>query len=135
MSEQNSNINNPVAGEKTFSQDEVNTIVQERLGREKTKLDTIAAEREQTLAYREFMLEAKETLQTKGLPLSLLDALNTSSKEAFEKSLEILEQNKAKLSPAPEMPPPYASGTGTAPVNGGFDENMAIRQGFGFKAK
>jgi len=123
MSVQNSNPE----GTKTFTQDEVNAIVQERLGREKAKFETQATEREQQLAHREFMLDARETLTAKGLPLSLLDALNTTSKEAFEKSLAILEENKQAMTPPP---PPYASDTGKGRML--YDNSPdVLRQGFG----
>ena len=94
MSEQNTNTGD--TGNKTFSQDDVNRIVQERLGKEKTKTEAELAKREQELTQREFLLSAKNTLAEKGLPAELLDALNMSSPEAFEKSLNIFETHTIK---------------------------------------
>lgn len=85
-------ITSTTEGQKTFSQDDVNRIVGERLGKEKSKMDAELAEREQGLAQREFLLSAKTTLADKGLPAELLDALNLSTPEAFEKSLNIFDQ-------------------------------------------
>lgn len=82
----------PATGERTFTQEDVNRIVQERLAKEKGKNDATLTDRERDLEHREFLLEAREMLATKGLPADLLDALNTSSKEAFEKSLSIIEE-------------------------------------------
>lgn len=75
------------AGAKTFSQDDVNRIVGERLAAEKRKGEAALAEREQQLAQRELLLTAKEKLTESGLPVELLDALNVSSPEAMEKAI------------------------------------------------
>ena len=75
------------AGEKTFSQDDVNRIVGERLAAEKRKGEAALAEREQQLAQRELLLTAKEKLTDAGLPVELLNALNVSSPEAMEKAI------------------------------------------------
>lgn len=81
-----------MSDERTFTQAEVDKIVQKRLAEEKVKNDAAWADKEKDFIHREFLLEARETLATKGLPADLLDALNTSSKEAFEKSLSIIEE-------------------------------------------
>ena len=79
------------AGAKTFSQDDVNRIVGERLAAEKRKGEAALAEREQQLAQRELLLTAKEKLTESGLPVELLDALNVSSPEAMEKAITTLK--------------------------------------------
>ena len=80
------NQNPDGAGAKTFSQDDVNRIVGERLAKEKAKGEAALAEREQQLAQRE-----------------LLDALNVSSPEALEKALSIvktvMDKHKAEARP------------------------------------
>ncbi len=99
MSEQmNQNQNaDPAAGqgtgEKTFTQDDVNRIVQERLAKEKAKNSGEAdfAKREQELAQRELHMTAKELLSEKGLPVQLFDALNCTDKETLEKSIATIE--------------------------------------------
>ena len=80
-------------GEKTFTQDDVNRIVQERLAKEKTKNSGEAdfAKREQELAQRELHMTAKEMLSEKGLPVQLFDALNCTDKETLEKSIATIE--------------------------------------------
>lgn len=81
------NQNPDGAGERTFSQDDVNRIVGERLAAEKRKGEAALAEREQQLAQREMMLTAKEELTKEGLPVELADALNMSSPEAMKKAI------------------------------------------------
>ena len=85
------NQNPDGAGAKTFSQDDVNRIVGERLAKEKAKGEAALAEREQQLAQRELLLTAKEKLTENGLPVELVDALNVSSPEALEKALSTVK--------------------------------------------
>lgn len=97
------NQNQDGAGEKTFSQEDVNRIVGERLAKEKAKGEAALAEREQQLAQRELLLTAKEKLTENGLPVELVDALNVSSPEALEKALSIvktvMDKHKAEARP------------------------------------
>ena len=91
------------AGAKTFSQDDVNRIVGERLAAEKRKGETALAEREQQLAQRELLLTAKEKLTESGLPV--LNALNVSSPEAMEKAITTLKGVIDKIKA--EAPKPF----------------------------
>ncbi len=99
MSEQmNQNQNTDPAtrqgtGEKTFTQEDVNRIVQERLAKEKAKNsgDADFAKREQELAQRELHMTAKELLSEKGLPVQLFDALNCTDEETMKKSITTIE--------------------------------------------
>ena len=99
----NNNQNPDGAGAKTFSQDDVNRIVGERLAKEKVKGEAALAEREQQLAQRELLLTAKEKLTENGLPVELVDALNVSSPEALEKALStvktVMDKYKAEARP------------------------------------
>ena len=85
------NQNPDGAGETTFTQEQVNKIVSDRLAREKVKSEAALAEREQQLAQRELLLTAKEKLTESGLPVELLDALNVSSPEAMDKAITTLK--------------------------------------------
>jgi hypothetical protein len=80
-------------GEKTFTQEDVNRIVGERLAKEKAKNNGEAdfAKREQELIQRELQMSAKELLSEKGLPMRLFDALNCSDQETMEKSIATIE--------------------------------------------
>lgn len=99
--EQNNNQtmnNNPDTGDKTFTQEQVNAIIGERLAKEKAKGDAAFAEREQQfaerekqLAYREAQLDLKDQLREMGLPAELLPVLNVSDKNALTTALEALK--------------------------------------------
>lgn len=93
------------AGEKTFTQDQLNDIVSRRLAEEKAKSEKTLREREQQLAQRELLLTAKEKLTESGLPVELLDALNVSSPEAMEKSLNTVKAVIDKIKA--EAPKPF----------------------------
>lgn len=97
------NQNPDGAGEKTFTQEQVNQIISDRLARDRAKGEAALAEREQQLAQRELLLTAKEKLTENGLPVELVDALNVSSPEALEKALSIvktvMDKHKAEARP------------------------------------
>lgn len=90
--ENNIQNNNPEAGEKTFTQDDVNRIVGERLAKEKNKTEQDFSKREQELQQREIHMTAKEMLSEKGLSVKLIDALNCTDMENLEKSISIIEE-------------------------------------------
>lgn len=81
---------------KTFTQEDVNRIVQERLakvkGKESEELERRAAE----LDLRERKLNAVTELRKNGLPDYLVDALNMDTDEAFQKSLEAIIKMKGE---------------------------------------
>lgn len=105
------------AGEKTFTQEDVNRIVGERLAKEKAKNSGEAdfAKREQELARRELHMTAKELLSEKGLPVQIVDALNCADEETMKKSIETFEkvcrlQSECHTSQIQRMPPRCQSG-------------------------
>lgn len=79
---------------KTFTQEEVNRIVQERLAR--VKAEPSGKEelnnRERDLNTRELKLKAREMFTEKGLPAELMDILDYSDETKMKKSIEILEK-------------------------------------------
>lgn len=83
---------------KTFTQDDVNRIVQERLAKERSKgsnnedLERRAAE----LDLRERKLNAVTKLREKGLPDYLADALNMNTDDDFDKSIEAILKMKGE---------------------------------------
>ncbi len=78
--------------EKTFTQEDVNRIVGERLARVKSESIPGLQEREQEIGKRELMLDAREKLMEAGLPKDLINALNCNSKEEMEKSIEMIQE-------------------------------------------
>lgn len=87
--------------EKTFTQDEVNAIVQKRLAAEKGKAkgdDGVDQrikelnERENALVLSERKFAAKQALTEKGLSTELVGFLDYSTDESFNESIDKLEQ-------------------------------------------
>lgn len=85
---------------KTFSQEEVNKIVNERLARERKKYASMFQEdgktseldeRERNLTIRERKLDCMELFKEKGLPCALIDLVNYNSKEEYENSVNVIE--------------------------------------------
>lgn len=77
-------------GEKTFTQEDVNRIVSDRLAKEKGKTDAALAEREAGLTAREKVLETREKLAGAGLPGELMNALTLYGEGEIDKAVAIL---------------------------------------------
>ena len=104
----NNNINTQIEettqqGQKTFSQDDVNRIVQDRLAKERAKSSEEMNKKEQELADREFRLNSRQKLIERGYPETLLDALNCNSEEAFNKALDALDSLMKDKGVTPEQ--------------------------------
>ena len=109
--------------DKAFTQEEVNTIIQDRLAKEKAKFD-----KQKDIKRREKRLEAREKLQEKGLPAELIDLVKLDSDETFKSSLDILEN--AYKTKVPESKP--TSGGGYSPAAGATpDPDANIRKAMG----
>lgn len=86
---------------KTFTQEEVDKIVEKRLNRERKKFSSLLngddlreaefAERERALEIKELKADAKGILAEKGLSMEALELLNYTDKESCTKSIEALE--------------------------------------------
>lgn len=79
-------------GERTFTQEEVNRIVSERLARDRADRAKPSPEdeREQALKAREAKLDCREYLDAQGYPAVLLDVLDSSDTAKFKASVEKL---------------------------------------------
>ena len=99
----NSNQNlNPEAGEKTFSQDDVNRIVSDRLARERDKRTAELGEREQALRQRELAVIAREKLDEAGLNKELCDVLRFDDEDALDEAISKLKSIKGFNAENPE---------------------------------
>lgn len=76
-------------GERTFTQEEVNRIVQDRLTKERSKQGS-PSEREAALTAREARLTCREYLLEAEAPSVYLDVLDTSDPERFRENVEKL---------------------------------------------
>ena len=143
MEDNNMNQNaNPTAGqgtgEKTFTQEDVNRIVQERLAKEKAKSsgDADFAKREQELVQRELHMSAKEMLSEKGLPVQLFDALNCTDEETMKKSISTIETvfNEYKANATKQIKfKGFQPGSGNKMPDAGDMENLEIRKAMGLR--
>lgn len=104
----NEGIENSTSGEKSFTQDEVNRIVQERLAKEKSKGNEELKRRAAELDKRERRMNAMDKLRENGLPEYLVDALNMETDEAFKTSMDAVMKMKGEN---PEAAP-HVVGTG-----------------------
>ena len=129
--QENNNISNPqsMSEEKTFTQEDVNRIVQERLAREQknnNNSDDLNA-REEELNKRENRLKCAEMLNEKGIQKDLLDILDTSDVDKFAENLEKLESMGAIRSKG-SKPIPYMVQPTPGPLK---DEDSDLRDAFG----
>lgn len=89
--------------QKTFTQDDVNRIVQDRLAKDRAKASEELGKREQELNNREFRLNSRQKLIDRGYPESIMDALNCNSEEAFNKALDIIDSLIKERTPSAEQ--------------------------------
>ncbi len=87
---QNNNQTNPEAGERTFTQDEVNHIISERLGRDRDKRSAELDEREKAIKARELAVMAAEKLAAAELPKELADVLRYDDETSLDNAIQRL---------------------------------------------
>lgn len=106
------NEKNPANGEKTFTQEEVNRIISERLGRERDKKASDLEEREKAVLARELAVLAAEKLAEAGLPKELSAVLKYDDESSLASAIQTLsklrgfdtgkkEENEYKVIPNP----------------------------------
>ena len=91
MEQENSNNE-----EKTFTQDEVNRIVRERLSRNKSKNDELE-EREKKIIQRELRADCKDILIEKNLPVELSELFNGYSEDELDKFIDVIGKIEDKI--------------------------------------
>jgi hypothetical protein len=80
---------NGTQAERTFTQEEVNKIISERLTRERTKAEPTAEEQKtKELNARESRIACREYLLEKGYPSVFADTVDTSDTEEFMTKVE-----------------------------------------------
>ncbi len=122
------------SSERTFTQDDVNRIVQERLAKEKGKGNDELEKRAAELDRRERRMNAVDELRKNGLPDYLVDALNIETDEAFQQSMEAIKKMKGEYqsSSDPEGVVILGKGNPIGEVKKGFGNND-LRDAFGLK--
>ena len=86
--------NNPADGGKTFTQDEVNRIVSDRLAREREKRNAELDERENALKQRELAVIAREKLEAAGLDKELCSVLRYDDEATLDAAIQHLSSIK-----------------------------------------
>lgn len=122
---ENTNNTTQVIEEKTFTQEDVNRIVQDRLAKEKGKTDAALAEREAGLKAREKVLETREKLAGAGLPGELLNAFSLHSEGKVDEAIAILAQHYKQAQKAEEGGVVVTHGAKTTDIS----NFAAMRQG------
>lgn len=82
--------------ERTFTQEEVNTIVQDRLAKEKAKYEKLLADMQQDINRREKRLEVLQQLKDKNMPDDLINLVNLDNDDTINTSLALLERTYKK---------------------------------------
>lgn len=118
--------------EKTFTQEEVNVIVRDRLAKEKAKYDKQLADVQADVTRREKLLDAKEKLKEKGLPPELAELVRLDDDESFNNSLTLLEKTYKQPS-GNDGAAARNRGGGYVPSGGHESSPDRIREAMGLK--
>lgn len=117
---------------RTFTQEDVDRIVQDRLSRERKKFQPQEPDpleqREQELKQREMAFDIKELLNNEKYPAELADILQYSNMDEFKKQYEALKQ----FLPRPNAPRIVFS-TGVSNGNNGGMGTDPIRKAMGLE--
>ena len=85
-----------VQEQKTFTQDDVNRIVGERLSKDRSRNESDFVKRENDLKQRELAMTAREMLAEKGLPKDLADILRYSDEETLKTAIDKIQEFRSK---------------------------------------
>lgn len=77
--------------QRTFTQDDLNRIIQDRLAKDRQKSSDELSRREQELAQREFRLNSRQKLLDRGYEENILDVLNCNDEKALDKALDMID--------------------------------------------
>lgn len=134
--EAKTNTQEQLTEEKTFTQEQVNNIIGERLAKERTKNESALAEKEKELTQRENRLIIKEKIHDAGLPSEIIDAINLSDLDAAEKAIGIMqtvinERAKAPLNIKGVIP----AGASPAGNNERMENYESLREAMGLSRR
>ena len=117
-------------GARTFTQEDVNRIVSERLARDRADraaTPSPADEREQALKAREARMDCRDYLDSKKYPAALLDVLDTSDVEKFKAAADLLIEKFPAIvggalpaAPVPQIVLPAGRTPGPDPIAAAF---------------
>ena len=109
--------------ERTFTQEDVNRIVQERLAKERGKNEPTPDQiREKDLAARESAMTCKEYIAEKNYPKELLELFDTADHEQFKKNVDKMKELFPDIFTDPSKKPfIFTKGTNGGAGLGGSD--------------
>lgn len=96
--------NNTETVEKTFTQDELNRIVSDRLARDRDKRTAELDEREKELKRRELLIIAREKLDEAGLNKELCKVLKYDDEAELDEAIKQLQSIKGFDGKKPDLP-------------------------------
>ena len=113
--------------EKTFTQEDVNRIVQERLAKERSKAEPTPEQiREKDLVARESAMTCKEYIAEKNYPKGLLELFDTADHEQFKQNIDkMAELFPNVFADAGTKPAFFTKGTGNGSGLGGSHDPIA----------
>ena len=127
--------------EKMFTQEEVNTIIQNRLTREKEKSATenaaALADREAQLQERELKLQLREEMANHDIPKELSDIITVTDEKSISTAIKLLEKYIRKPEKGTNSGCYRSTGTGRKkqqnrrPIQGSY--GLKVRQKEGLK--
>lgn len=125
---------NGAQNDRTFTQEEVNRIVSERLSRERAKTEPTEEEKRlAAISARESKIACQEFLNSKGYPESvsrgMLEMFDTADSKQFEKNVEKL------LATFPAIAEPIHNPTGRVSTGAASDALSAIFRGQNSKTR
>ena len=118
--------------ERTFTQEDVNRIVQERLAKERGKNEPTPDQiREKDLAARESAMTCKEYIAEQNYPKGLLELFDTADHEQFKQKVDKMKELFPGVFADPgKKPAIFTKGTNGGAGLGGSD---ALAEAFGLK--
>lgn len=122
---------------KTFSQEEVNSIIRDRLAKEKDKTQKQFEAMEKELALKELNFKAKELVTGKGLSLDILEVLKFDDEASLQNSIQILENVFKAADPAQAQAPGYGLTVNSAGSHGAIQQltaDSSIKAAMGLKS-
>jgi hypothetical protein len=121
------NNSNNAPENKTFTQDDVNRIVQERLAEDRKKQGQTLEQRERDLAARELKHKVREQAAAEGIPVELVDVLNITDEASMKKAFEAVKKELTFQSEPHRNP--------VGPTKNEASEAAALHAAFGLSDK
>lgn len=119
-----------VQEQKTFTQDDVNRIVGERLSKDRSRNEADFVKGENDLKQRELAMTAREMLAEKGLPKDLADVLKFSDEETLKTAIDKIQKFRSKENGGYVL---INGGQNRLPEsdNSGDDDEYSLKKAFG----